>query len=331
MLVFVTGATGFVGHHVADALRGAGHTVRCLVRDPSRARLLAEAGDELVAGDVGDAAALARGVAGAAAVVHVAGLIAARSAREMFAVNVAGTARLATACARAELPPARFVLVSSLAAGGPSGPHRAAVREDDAPRPVSVYGLSKLRGEEAARRALGSATALTVLRPPAVYGPHDRGILELFRAAAAGVRLRIGTRPRRVSIVHGADLADAVVRALDGPAAAGRTYYVANPEAHAMDALLARIGAAVGRRGVALPLPECAVRAAGVVAEEVARLRGRVPTFSRDKAREFLAPGWVCDPARAALELDWTPRWDLDEGLAATAAWYRAAGWLGGR
>lgn len=325
MDVLVTGATGFVGRHVADELARAGHSVRCLVRPSTDASQLEAAGHRVVRGEVLDQASLAAAVDGADAVAHVAGLISARSFREMRRVNVEGVARIATESARARVR--RFVLVSSLAAAGPSRDGHV-VRESDPARPVSRYGLSKLLGERAAARALGPAVPLTVIRPPAVYGPHDRGIHGFFDAAARGIRLRIGSRPRRVSIVHGEDLACAIRLALKAPAAAPKTYFVANAESYEVDDLIGRIASAVGGRTLSLRLPDPLVRAAGAIAEEVARWRGAVPQFSRDKAREFLANGWVCDPSLAAAELGWRPRWTLDEGLAQTAAWYRERGWI---
>ncbi len=328
MRVFLTGATGFVGRHVASCLAAAGHELCCLVRAPERAVHLAEAGHRLVVGGLLDDAAVRDGVTDAAAVVHVAGLIAARSRDELRRVNVTGVGRLAAACRAAPRPPRRFVLISSLAAGGPSAAAGPAVREDDEPRPVSFYGESKLDGERAARRALCAATQLTIIRPPAVYGPFDRGIHEFFRVASRGVRLRLGCTPRAVSIVHGADLAEGVRLALESPAAAGRTYHVANEASHAMDDLLAAIAVAVGRRAFPVRVPDVVVRAAGVLSEEIARVRGVVPTFSRDKVREFLAPGWVCDATRAREELGWRPRFGLHEGLRATADWYREHGWI---
>src|SRR5262249_1424615 len=149
----VTGASGFVGRHAAFELARSGHSVRCLVRPATAADELAAQGVEVVRGDVQDQHSLDAAADGCDAVLHVAGLIAARSFTQMRRVNVEGVARLALACARARPSPARFVLVSSLAAAGPSRGGRA-VREDDAPRPVSRYGLSKLQGERAAARSL---------------------------------------------------------------------------------------------------------------------------------------------------------------------------------
>ena len=327
MDVLVTGATGFVGRHTAEALAARGHRVRCLVRPPTDPRSLAAAGFEVLRGHLLDQAARAAAVAGADAVVHVAGMIAARSFHEMRRANVEGAGRIAASCRRVPAPPRRFVLVSSLAAAGPSL-RDVPMREDEPPRPVSRYGLSKLLGERAVARALPLATERVVIRPPAVYGPRDRGILPFFQAAARGIRPRIGTRPRRLSLVSGIDLADAIRRAVEAPAAAGRTYFVADAESYELSDVLRRIGAAGGTRGRVVPLPEAVVRLVGVLAEEVAHARGQVPLFSRDKVREFLAPGWECDASRARSELGWAPARTLDAGLAETAAWYREAGWL---
>lgn len=327
MEVLVTGASGFVGRHAAEALRTAGHAVRCLVRKQGDADRLEGEGFPVVRGDLSETSRLAEAVRGCGAVVHVAGMIAARSFAEMRETNEAGTARLASACGLAGTPPRRFVYVSSLAARGPSGPGRPA-GEDDPPAPVSRYGWTKLLGERAARRALPPATALTIVRPPAVFGPGDRGIHLLFRAAARGIRPRLLGRRRRVSLVYGPDLADAVRRAAESPLAAGRTYHVADPRPLDLDQAFEAIARAVGRRTHAVRLPEAAVRAGGAAAEEVSRLLGLVPRFSRDKAAEFLAAGWECDPSRAQRELGWAPAHALEEALAATAAWYREARWL---
>lgn len=334
MRVLLTGASGFVGHHVAMDLRAAGHRVACLVRKDADAARLAADGFEVVRGDVSDVRHLTTAVDGCDGVVHVAGMIAARSFHEMRDVNEGGTGRLATACGRVARPPRRFVLVSSLAAGGPSVAGRP-VCEDDAPHPVSRYGWSKLLGEGAARRALPDATELTVIRPPAVFGPRDRGIFAFYQAASKGVCPRVGLARRELSMVYGPDLAVAVRLALESPRAAGRTYYVADPEVVDLHVALEWIADAVvstssrpARRVRRIVLPEALVRLVGLIAEETARVRGAVPEFSRDKVAEFLATGWVCDVSRARDELGWAPRAPLRAAMAETAVWYREAGWI---
>jgi len=327
MGVLVTGASGFVGRHAAEALRDRGREVRCLVRREADAHDLRRAGFEAALGDLSDVGRLAAAMEGCEAVVHVAGAITARSFRAMREVNEAGAARIAAACGAGPARPGRFVLVSSLAAAGPSR-GGVPVREDDPPRPVSRYGWSKLLGERAVRKALPPETSLTIVRPPAVFGPRDRGILAFYAAAARGIRPRVGLRRRDLSMVYGPDLAAAIATAVGSHRAAGRTYHVADPRPVSLDQALEWIAEAVGRSGPRITIPEAVVRAAGFVAEEVARFRGRLPEFSRDKVAEFLADGWVCDASRACDELEWAPVRPLRESMAETAAWYRREGWI---
>ena len=180
----LTGATGFLGAHVARALLARGWTVRALVRGgPSRISELARSGVGVVPGDLSPQTDLAAAAAGADAIVHLAGVTKARTLEEYREVNARGTERLARG-ARRTAPDALFLLVSSQAAAGPARDGRP-VAEEDPPRPVSWYGLSKREGEEALAREWPGTRV--VIRPSVVFGPGDRGLLVLFRAAARGV------------------------------------------------------------------------------------------------------------------------------------------------
>ena len=176
-----------MGSHVACALCNAGWRVKALVRRSGNPRQLG-IGDlpvEIVPGDLSAHTDLADAVSGSDAIVHVAGLVRARTLDDYREGNVLATVRLLRA-AHQRAPDALVVLVSSQAAAGPARDGRQ-VREGDVARPVSGYGISKREGEEAVEREWKGPWI--VLRPGVVYGPRDRGLLPLFKAAARGVEI----------------------------------------------------------------------------------------------------------------------------------------------
>ena len=322
MRAFVTGATGFVGRHLVGALREAGAEVTAMVRASSRGRDLERQGATLVEADLSDAAALTRAVRGHDIVYHVAGLIAARAEAEFLAVNRDGTAALVAALAAASVR--RLVLVSSQAAGGPSSGERP-LRGDEAPNPVTAYGRSKLAGESVVR---GSPLDWTIVRPPAVYGPGDREMLRVFKAAARGIGPVFGDGSMRLSLIFGPDLADALVAAGTSPDAIGGTYYAAHPEILSSRELLAGIGRAAGRDVRIVPIPRWLGRAALHLTGATARLAGRATVLTADKANEFFQPAWTCDAAPLTAATGWRARHNLAAGAERTLAWYRERRWL---
>ena len=328
MRILLTGGTGFVGGHVAHRLAAAGHGVRALTRGRDDAGVLAASGAEQVRGSLEDADSLRAAVAGVEVVVHGAGLIKARRTSEYMAVNGEGTLRLLEAAAAARPRPRRFVLVSSLAAQGPS-PDGRPLDEGAPARPVSHYGASKLRGERIAR-AFVDRMEMVVVRPPAVYGPRDRETLEFFRLAARGIRARFLGEDLRLVLVHVEDLAEGIAAAAAVPAAAGGTFHLCHPEVATLGGVMDLMATAVGRRGVALSIPRPVLRAAAFASEHAASLLGRIPDLAVDKARELGALEWTADPTAARRVLGWEARIPLAQGIPSTARWYREKGWLQG-
>src|SRR5438477_1717563 len=248
----VTGATGFVGGHTARALCAKGWTVRALARAPGRLRSETpeDRAVEEIAGDLADEGALERGVAGVDAIVHVAGLVKARSLEEYREVNARGTERL-LAAGRAASPGALFLLVSSQAAAGPSR-SGAPVREEDPARPVSWYGLSKREAEVAVTATWPGRWS--VLRPGVVYGPGDRGLLSYFRMAASGW-LPVPAPRRRVQLIEVRQVADAIARALETPEAWGRIGFLCDPSPVRLEELAATIARLAPRPARLVPIP----------------------------------------------------------------------------
>jgi len=319
---FVTGGTGFVGAHLVQALRARGDQVTCLVRNAAKAHALGWSDVRLVRGDLDDAAALREGCAGAEVIYHVAGRISARDTAEFMRANRDGTANVLEAAAHA--PPERFVLVSSLAAAGPTTPGKP-IDETRSPSPVTPYGQSKLAAELLVR---AQARSWTIVRPPTVYGEWDREVLKAFKLARMGVAPVFGDGSQELSVIYAGDLAAALVAAATAPATANRVYYAAHPVVTTSRDLVRAIGRAVGREPRIVPLPGVLARGLLWTIGTIAHLAGRATLLSGDKAAEFLAPAWTCRPDALTRDAGWRAVTDLETGLRRTAAWYRREGWL---
>ena len=323
MIVLVTGASGFIGHHLAERLLSGGHRVRCLARFPERMRDLKEKGAEILPGDVGSGQGLEEATRGVDAVAHLAGVVRAWRRETYFATNAGGTRLLARAAREAKV--GRFLLVSSLAALGP-GKAGGEVTEESEPRPINPYGESKL----AAERDLAEVARdmpWVIVRPCAVYGPRERDVLSLFRMAAKGLVVYAAPRNATLSLIHATDLVDLILLALEK--ARPRSAYLASDGlAHSWREIIECIQRAVGRRGPILRIPPRLLWPLAILVEGLRPFLARPPILCIGKLREACGPCWVASAARARGELAWRTRICLEEGVSATAAWYRAEGWL---
>jgi nucleoside-diphosphate-sugar epimerase len=320
--ILITGATGFVGSHLAEALARHGVTARALVRGSSDVSVLRRFGIGHVRAELGDATALRHAVEDAHTVVHLAAATRALSRQTFQDVNVDGTRRIIEAMQEGGAQ-RRLIYLSSLAAVGPStdGP----VRPDSEPRPLTTYGRTKLEGERLALGASGLTAA--VLRPPAVYGPGDRDLLTFFRMARLGILPVIGPGARRVQLIHARDVAEALVGAVEERSAAG-IFHIADPTAYAWSEVLDRVAVAVGRRGVRVRIPAAALKGVALATQLGARVTGRPATLDGEKVRELLAEGWLCETEAARRAFGFVSAIPLAHGLRETADWYRSEGWL---
>lgn len=329
MRVLVTGANGFLGSHLVERLLAAGDEVRVLVRSSADLRWLADCRPriELRAGSLNEPEALIAALEGVQAVCHIAGATRARPESRYLETNVGGTRALVAACRRAHQGPRRFVLCSSLSAGGPaSADHPKRETDEDSPR--SAYGRSK-KAAEAVLFDPDSGLEAVALRPGPIYGPRDVYFYEVLRLAAHGLHMRVGPRRALYNFCYVSDVAEAFVRACRAPEAVGRSLYIGgdtNYRAEEMEEVLAR---AVGvPRRLALPLPNALVRVAAEASEALTPRRAGAPPLNRDKARDLTAGSWGIDISEAVRRLGWQPRVGFPEGLERTVSWYRAEGLL---
>lgn len=302
MTLALTGGTGFVGQAVLDEAARRGVKVRALARRDMPPR----DGVEWVRGDLDDLAALAELVQGADAVLHIAGVVNTPEPGGFHRGNVQGTEHLVEAARAVGVQ--RFVFVSSLSAREPG---------------LSAYGKSKRLAEEVVQV---SGLDWTIVRPPAIYGPRDRDNLDLFKAARLGV---VPMPPAgHASWIHADDLARLLVAlAPADDMASNRIFEPDDGRAGGWSHkdLAQAIGAAVGRRVWAPNLPKGLLAAAARVDKAV---RGNGAKLTMDRVGYMAHPDWVCSPDRAVPAVIWQPQVDTREGLAATAQWYQAQGWL---
>jgi len=309
-VVALTGATGFVGGHILRQLVNAGHRVRVLARNPDK--LPAELADQdIVVGALDDKSALARLSTGADAFIHCAGSVRGVTKSQFAAVNVDGSAACAHAAVRHRV--ARFLLISSLAAREPQ---------------LSAYAASKRGGEEAVLEATADADIeLTILRPPAVYGPDDKEMLPIFQMMARGLAPVLGRRDARFSLIHVDDLASAAVNWLACEDLPREILELddGKPGGYGWDDVCDIVTSITKRPIHRIPLPKALLVLPAGLNSLAGTLTSYTPMFSLGKLRELRHPDWVCRASDGRGLHSWQPQFRLREGLATTPGW-RAQG-----
>jgi nucleoside-diphosphate-sugar epimerase len=333
MELLLTGATGFVGRNLLLKLLSEGQWKRIIlpVRDPDklRSQLLKEGidpsglKDRLVILKVSGDSWQLPGEVRPELAIHAAGLLFAREKEEYFQTNVSGSLKLVS-----RLPEScRIIVLSSLAAGGPTPWGELSRRIDHADKPASLYGASKLAMEQELRKQL--ASRLLILRPPMVLGPRDAATVPLFKMAKGLLRFKPGFKPKHYSWIAVEDLCEALLEAAVSPwPTQQRPLYLTSIGVITDTRLIEHAGEVINTRGVTLSLPHAAIRGVSWMMDVIPALRDVAPSLGPDRVREILPNRWVCDGGEFERHFDWRPRRDFSETLQATAAWLRSQGTL---
>lgn len=313
--VLVTGANGFVGRAVCRRLKADGHHVAAAVRDES---VSIEADDVRYVGDLGETRQLDQCVVGAEAVVHLAARVhvmrdpVADAEATYERINVDVTKRLAEASVRQGVK--RFVFLSSIKVNGEKT-DQAPFTERDHPDPQDAYGRSKWDAERyLIDVASGQGLEPVILRAPLVYGPAVKAnFLSLLRLCDSPLPLPLGSiSENRRSLIYVENLADAITLAVGHSNAVRQTFLVSDGEPVSTASLVGSIRSALGRPARLIPFsPIC--------------LRFLLSLVGKSVAADRLTDSLAIDNSRIRKQLGWSPPMTFEEGLAATAAWYRQA------
>jgi dihydroflavonol-4-reductase len=320
-LIFLTGATGFIGSRLARQLAARGDRLRCLVRAGSETTDLERLGAELVVGELTDTATIERALAGVDLAYHLAAIydVGVVDAAALERTNIGGTRAFLEAAERAGVPRAVYVSTTAALAPVESGEGDETSEVPAGARFPSVYHRTKTEAHRLAREAQGRGLPLVVVCPAFVYGPGDRGpggrfTADLLAGRVPGLLTRVGW----FSYVHVDDVVDGLLRA----GAAGRpgAVYILSGEHASVDDFAARVTALAGKRPPRLRFPVPLAWLTGALLDGISRLTGLRFPISRENVQVTGGLRWVHSHATTTRELDWHPR-PLAEGLPETVAW----------
>jgi nucleoside-diphosphate-sugar epimerase len=321
MKALVTGATGFIGSHLAEELVKRGYAVTCLVRKTSNLRWIEGLDTALVYGDCEERESLNGLPPDFDYVFHLAGLTKAKRDEDFFCANVKGTENLLKAVSARMPDLKRFVYMSSLAAIGPSR-DSSPLTEDSEPRPVSNYGRSKLQGEGVVMEYKG-VLPVNIIRPPAVYGPRDRDFYVLFRMLKKGFYPYWGKC--YYSMLYVDDLVSGLIAAAGSKDAEGKIYFLSDRKVYSSDELTGEMINVLNTRAVKMRIPKAVMSVIANISERL----GKWPSIiNSDKLRELGYSHWICSSSKAEREFGFVPKVTIKEGIKWTADWYRIHQWL---
>jgi nucleoside-diphosphate-sugar epimerase len=322
-IALVTGGSGFIGSHVVDELLAQKFQVRCIVRN--NFRWLANLPVEIVRAGFDDLRGIEKAVRGVDYIFHIAGTTKAKTGNAYWKGNVEPTRALLEATSKNERI-RKFCFISSLAAVGPN-PDGVPAAESSVCHPITAYGRSK-REAELLCESFATRVSITIVRPPAVYGPRDRDVFELFRWVGYGMKPVIGKREKRFSSSFAPDLAKGIVETAISQKTSGETYFIADPIVHTLSEQVEMISELVHRKPIAIHFPAPLLYAVAGIVEGISFFGPRPAVLSVDKARDLLQEHWECSPEKIKRDLGFVCSTPLREGLAQTYAWYREQGWL---
>ncbi len=326
MKALVTGSTGFIGSHLVEKLLTRGYEVSCLIRKSTKLEYINELPVELIKADYGDIDSLRAAVEGVDYVYHIGGVTKAKEKRVYFLGNHQSTKNLLEAVKKYNPGIKRFVLASSLTAVGP-GTGMDPVDETTPYHPITTYGRSKM---EAEKETLANASSIpvTIVRPPAVYGPRDKDIFEFFNSVKKHFIPLSGFRRKVLSFVHAYDLVDGIIAAGEHPDAAGEIYFISNEEVYDWGMLGEMAKKELKTWAIKGRVPHFLLYTIAGISEVSANMKGKAALVNIEKARDGVQSNWLCSPKKALQQLGFKTRLSLEEGVAITIDWYRKNGWM---
>lgn len=335
--VLITGASGFIGHHLVQQALKDGYAVDAAMRTSSNISALESLKDqkdgvgalEFVYPDYESKEALTQLLTERqySYIIHAAGVTRAKNDQAYNHINADYSLMLAEAALLAAIPLKRFVFLSSLAAIGPvSYDANGPINEQTQAEPITSYGKSKLLAEKYLNQL--EKLPLTIIRPTAVFGPREKDILIVFKTLAKGLDPYIGNGPQRLSFVYVDDLVTATLSAMKEISEEHTAYNISDGQEYSRYALSDLFREIQGKQPVRFHVPLGVIRLTAACLETFSRFSKNTPVLNQEKIKELTAPNWYCSIEAAQRKLKYEPQYNLKKGLAETLNWYSANHWI---
>ncbi len=328
MNILVTGATGFIGSHIADKLIQLNHNVRCTIRKSSNLRWLNDKPFELVDASLSNIDSLKSALHNIDIIIHSAGLTAAKNYEEYLRGNRDGTRNLLIAAKESCPNLKRFVFISSQTAAGPASSLNSPINEYSECKPITSYGKSKYLAELEVLK-FKDIFPITIIRPPAVYGPRDSATFDIFKVIKKGLCPLIGFKPKYVSLIHSSDLVDGIISATFSEVAIGQTYFISSEDFYDWITINKIIAKALNiKKCYSIKIPHFLILTVAAISGFFGMFSNKPPVFNYEKGIDFIQSFWICSIDKAKKELNFKPKITLEKGLTETAQWYINNHWL---
>ena len=281
---------------------------------------------EFVYGDLFDHDALRNAVSSVDYVYHSAGVTKAKKKEDYYRGNATGTRNILDAVLTYNPGLKRFIQISSQAAVGPSET-KTPITEDVTPHPLTTYGKSKWKAEQECLAA-STKIAVTICRPPAVYGPRDKDVFEFFNTMSKGLQPMVGFSEKYVSLIHVSDLVRGFVLAGESEKGAGQIYFIASKDVYGWKEIGEVTRAVMKKNALRLRIPEFGIYTIAAFAEFLSLFSPKPALINFEKARDMVQDYWTCDSSKAKSDFGYVQQISLEAGIQDTVSWYKAHKWL---
>jgi nucleoside-diphosphate-sugar epimerase len=332
--VLITGASGFIGSTAVDKALELGFETWAGIRKSSSREFLKDKRIRFVDLQYNHPEAMKSQLTKIVSkhgkfhyIIHIAGLTKARHTSEFYNVNFLQTRQLVESLIEIDAVPEVFVLMSSLSVMGPGDEiNYTPIKADDKPNPDTVYGKSKLKAENWIK-GLNNFPYL-IIRPTGVYGPRDKDYLILIKTVKRGFGISAGLNKQILSFIYSEDLVEVIFKLID-IGIKRKEYIVSDGDCYTDTEFNRIVMDVLKKRNILnIKVPLFIVKPAAYVSEKIAAMLGRVPTFNRDKYRIMKQRNWLCDISPLQQDINFKPRYRLNEGINKTIEWYKENSWL---